>query len=361
MPVVHRYLIRQFLMYFAIVQTAVICIFVSVDYLSRLDSFLEAGMGLFRGFVFVALKIPFMVVQLTPVCSILCALILFGMMNRHNEVTALKSGGASLYWLLQPILLTGIVFSVFLFVMAEGVVPVTKAAANRIKRVEIKKRKMVTTSDTNIWLRGSRSITHIKHYDGTTKAIMGITVSYFDDGFNLVRRIDAAAGHFFGEEWTLTGGIEQVLDDKTGSYTVNPFKKKIERIEISPDDLKSVVKQSEEMSILELYRHVRKVEFEGYDATSYRVDLYAKTAFPFVCIIMIMLGTGISVRGKVRGGGLSVSVAYGIGVAFLYWVFHSFCISLGYGEMLPAFAAAWAANFIFTAAAAVILINAEWS
>ena len=48
-----------------------------------------------------------------------------------------------------------------------------------------------------------------------------------------------------------------------------------------------------------------------------------------------------------------------LGIAFLYWVFFSFCLSLGYGELLPPFIAAWAANLIFSSIALVLLLNAE--
>ena len=361
MPIIHRYLIKEFLKYFAIVQVAVICIFMAVDYLSRLDKFMEAGITLFRGLVFVSLKIPFMVVQLTPVCSILSVLIVFGIMNRHNEVTALRAGGAGIGHLLKPVIFTGLLFSVMLFTLAEGVVPLTQSAANRINQVEIRKRGEVTTRDTDIWLKGEGRITHIKFYDEARRLIQGVTLSFFNDAFRLVRRVDAREGVFQDGRWLLRGGIEQTLARDGVGYVIRSFDEQPEELDLSPGDLKTVVRSPEEMSMLELYHQIQRVESEGYDATRNRVDLFAKSAFPFVCLIMILLGTGLSVKGKVRGGTLSLSVAYGIGIAFCYWVFHSFCLSLGYGEMLPPILAAWITNVIFLGISAVTLINAEWS
>ena len=46
-------------------------------------------------------------------------------------------------------------------------------------------------------------------------------------------------------------------------------------------------------------------------------------------------------------------------VMFLFWIAHSFCMSLGYGGMLPPIFAAWVANFIFTCFAVFNLINVE--
>jgi lipopolysaccharide export system permease protein len=129
-------------------------------------------------------------------------------------------------------------------------------------------------------------------------------------------------------------------------------------LDFSVDDLKGVAVKSEELSFTTLREYIQKVTSEGYDATVYCVDLYAKLALPFVCIIMSLLGIGIALRSNVNDG-VVLGVAYGIGASFLYWIVMSFCMSLGYGGMLPPFLAAWSANFIFIALGGILLINAE--
>jgi lipopolysaccharide export system permease protein len=112
------------------------------------------------------------------------------------------------------------------------------------------------------------------------------------------------------------------------------------------------------MNVLELWDYIDTIESEGYDATSYRVDLQAKIAFPFVCIILCILGLGIGVNKKLKDS-LALVVALGIGVAFLYWTLYSFCLSLGYGGVLPPLVAAWTTNFVFLSAGVLNLLYAE--
>jgi lipopolysaccharide export system permease protein len=133
---------------------------------------------------------------------------------------------------------------------------------------------------------------------------------------------------------------------------------KVEDIDFLPEDLKRIAKKSEEMSFQELYHYVQDVEAEGYDATPYRVDLHGKFALPAACLILCIIGTGITLR-KNTNQGLSVPIIYGITVVFLYWISQSFCLSLGYGGLLPPVIAAWAANFIFACFAGFNLLNAE--
>ena len=89
-----------------------------------------------------------------------------------------------------------------------------------------------------------------------------------------------------------------------------------------------LVKKSEEMSFQELYHYVQDVEAEGYDATPYRVDFHGKFALPVACLILCIIGTGITLR-KNTPQGLSMTIIYGITVVFLYWISQSFCLSLG--------------------------------
>ena len=135
-------------------------------------------------------------------------------------------------------------------------------------------------------------------------------------------------------------------------------KEKVEKLDFVPEDLQRVAKKSEEMSYKELLLYIRDVEAEGYDATPYRVDLHGKFSLPVACLIICLVGVGIMVR-KISGRSFAVNIALGILVIFLYWISHSFCMSLGYGGMLPPVIAAWMSNFIFACLAIFNLLNAE--
>ncbi len=358
MSIISKYLTREIFKYIAIVMITVVGVYGAVDFFERIDNFMEAGLPFSRVFVFLIFKMPFITAQIIPVCILLAVLIVFGLMARNNEILALKSSGISVYQLLKPVLFLGFFFSIFLFLFSEVIVPVTIEKANKIWLKEVRKKAEVISREKNIWLKENHRITHIKYYDKSDQAIFGITLHYFDEKFRLIRRVDAKKGVFRNGRWTLYELMEQVLDIKTGEYKVVFHEERLEPLDLLPENLEIVVKKSEEMSFKELLAYIKKVESEGYDATAYKVDLYAKTAFPFVCLILCIVGMGIAVKGKIKEG-LAVGIAYGIGIAFFYWVFYSFCLSLGYGEMLPPVIAAWTANVVFLCFGVFNLLNAE--
>jgi lipopolysaccharide export system permease protein len=355
---IHRYLTKELLKYFCIVLTTVVGIYLAVDFFEKIDNFLDAKLPLSRAVVFFALRIPFIVAQVTPVGVLLSVLIVFGLMVRNNEIVALKGAGVSVYYLFKPVLVMGLIFSALLFFFSEVLVPMTMGRANKIWHGEVKKEPAVTSREKNIWIKGNRSIFHVTYFKPSDKTIFGVTLNYFDESFRLIKRVDAQKGVYKAGKWHLLNVVEQDLLKDDESYKVTHRAESPARLEFAPEDLSRVVKKCEEMTYGELSAYIREVEEEGYDATSYRVDLSAKLAFPFVCVIMSIVGYGFALWRKKKESFAS-SVVYGIGTAFLYWTLYSFCLSLGYGEMLTPMIAAWLTNAIFACLGTLMLLNTD--
>ena len=358
MNLINRYIITTIFKMFCLALLTVIGIFIAIDYLGTMDEFIKADISLGRALQYVLLKVPFICVQLMPIILLIAILIAFGVMSRNNELMILNASGISIYALLKPVLQVTVLFGLVLFYLSEAVVPITMVRANTIKYQEIRKKSHVTVKDRNIWIKSNRQITHIAYFNRTSHVIFGFTRYFFDNSFKLVRRIDAEKGEFVKGRWVLTNCMEQVLDKSQKAQRVTPHGRMIEDLQLQPEEFGQIIRESEEMSFQELLRYVRKVEHDGYDATTYRVDLYAKSAYPFIGIIMGLIGVGLTARRQLTKG-LPISISYGIGIAFLYWVFQSLCLSFGYGGILPPAVAAWTANIVFLCGGGLLLLNAE--
>jgi lipopolysaccharide export system permease protein len=277
-------------------------------------------------------------------------------MARNNEIVALRSCGVSTYSLVAPLLVGGFAFSVLLFFFSEVVVPITMFKANHIWNVEVKKR-IASFREKNVWIKGHRSIYHIDYFNPVDETISGVSLSFFNREFNLIKRVDAKTGIYKDGEWILKDCFEQIrLENGTYEMTF-PETLKL-KIDLSPESLKSIVKKSDEMSFKELAEYIRKIEAEGYDPTPYVVDRQAKVAFPFVCLVMTMVACAIALHKK-KGEGLAMGIAFGIGSAFLYWIVYSFCLSMGHNGSITPLLAAWLTNALFVAFSSLMLVHVE--
>jgi len=370
--IIHRYITESFAKYFCMVLVMVAAIYLSVDFLGRIDNFLEDGHGAGEILLFFVLKIPLIISQITPVAVLLSVLVVFGLMNKHNEITALKSGGVSVYYLLIPVFAVGLVVSVLLFVFSEVVVPISVSGANRIENA--RDPKVQTVLQKNIWLKSGKSIVHVKYFHPKDDALSGVSVYLLDADFNLSGRTDAVSAEYIQGTWVLHDCMEQKFDDSeiTGSppsdqplmqpmdedHGTRYYAQKEVDLGFSPEDFRGVAREPGEMSFAALGRYIARAEADGYDATRYRVNFHAKIAFPLVCLIMGLMAAAIALKGAVKDG-MAVGFAYGIIIAFIYWSAYSFCLSLGYGGVLPAWAAPWCANVLFGLAAGVMILGLE--
>lgn len=358
MSILFKYIIKEILKQFAVIATVVIVIYIAIDFFEKLDTFLKSGLPLSEFLSFFLLKLPLALVQITPVAVLIATLIVFGLMNRNNEITALKSCGLGIGALLKPAVITGTGFCLLLFILSEIVVPATIGQANLIWLKKVRHKLSTTVKQDDIWIKDGRIIIHINHYDPAQKTAFGISLNFFDETFKLSRRVDALRGSYSESQWVLQDVMEHRFDENGDIQEASTAAQLAVKLDIVPEDLGRAAKRSEEMGFFELRRHIKKIAGEGYGTALYQVDLHAKIAFPFVCLLMSLLGTGLGAARRTMGG-MAATIAYGIGISFAYWMVYGFALSLGYGSMLPPVAAAWSANIAFFLLAWTVLAKSN--
>ncbi len=356
MRILDKYIASQVLRTFGIIITAVIGIYLIVDFFDEIDDFMEVDITFGQALYVFLSKIP--ILQFLPVCVLLAVLIVFGLMRKNNELVALRSSGVSVYYLMRAVLVIGFSMSLFMFFVAEFIVPVVRSRGNQIWEEVSGKDRGISAVEKDIWVRGNHSILHISYFDPSKLSIHGISLNYFDDDFKNVRRIDAEKAVFKEGQWVFLNVMEQIWEKESGAHETKYHPEKSMALEFIPDDFKRVARRSEEMGFAELREYIQKVELEGYDATLYRVDLFDKATFPLICIIMCIIGSGIALRGNTKGS-IAVSIVLGICTAFLFRVTHGFCVSLGYGGLLHPLLAVTIPQLLFICVGMVILFNSE--
>ena len=358
MTILHRYIIKEIVKQLSLILIAVVFIYVVVDFFERADKFIKSDLSPLTTLTYFLLNIPFIISQLLPIGMLLAVVIVFSIMTKNNEIMALRTSGVSYANLLRPVLVLGAIASLGLFFFTDIIVPITSLRASQIWMEEIKGRSLIRARERNIWIKGHRKITHFSYYDPARQTAHGIAINFFDKNFKLIRKLDAEKAVFTNQAWHCFETVEQVYNATTDTYDILFHAEQAVTLEFIPQDLKQVVRKPSEMGFRDLLAYIRKVEKEGYDATAQWVDLYAKPAYAFVCLLMGVLGAGIALRQR-HNQGIFIGIAYGMLGAFLFWIFYSFSLSLGYGEMLPPVMAAWAANIVFVCLSFFIFMNVE--
>jgi lipopolysaccharide export system permease protein len=358
MRLLHRYIFTEIIKSFLLVLAAIGIIFFLIDFIERIDNFMETDLPFTRFIEYMLLKVPFIFSQILPICVLLAVLITFGLMIKNNEIMIIKGSGISIYFLLQPVLFFGIVSTIVMFILSEFIIPLTADEANYIWYKEIKNQKGHTSREKNIWIRGDGLIANIAFFHPGKQTAHGITLYFYDNNFKLIKRLDARNAYYKNDQWVFESPVNQILEVSGETKKVTYPDQLTLPLSFKPSDLVRVSKKSEEMSFSELKAYIEKVRKEGYDATIYQVDLYVKTAFPFICLIMSIIGSGTALK-QSKISGLAQPIVFGVVAAFFYWMMNSISISLGHAGQLPSFLAAWSTNIIFGSFGLLSLLKAE--
>ncbi|MEW5734691.1 MAG: LPS export ABC transporter permease LptG [Thermodesulfobacteriota bacterium] len=345
MKIIHRYVGFALFRQFALLLVAVVAIYVAVDFFEKIDDFMEARASLGSALLFFAYRVPAVLTQVMPVGVLLSALVVFGVMGRHNEIVAFRCCGGPARALALPAVVLGMVSGIAVFILSEAVVPYSAEKADEIWLGQVKKKSPRAGRENDIWFTAKGAVGHIGHVDRRAGlAAYDLTLTYLTPDFRLARRVDARKAVYEKGVWRLSDVTDQNFA-AGGLHVTYPKTQSVE-LSFSPEDLGRAVKKPDEMTYRQLSAYARRVAAEGYDDDALRSDLAAKISFPFVSLIMGVLGGCLSLR-RTRGDGLAANVLMGMGLAFSFWVVHSVSLSLGYAGRSPPLVAAWAADFLF--------------
>ena len=356
MRLLDKYIIKEYGRFFAITIVSLIALFLIVDFFEKIRMFLSNRASLVQMASYFLFSIPMIISLMLPAAILLTTLMTFSSLSRFSEIIAMKANGISLYRISAPALAFAGIIAVALFFFSELVAPPATQKARHIVKVEVQKQKTLGAfKQDELWYRSDNAIYNFKIFDVTKDTLRGVVINYITPDFTVQKRIDAEKAEWKNGQWVFHN-LLLTRFDSTNTPVLEWSKEKVIPLPEKPDDFKIMQNDAEKMGYFDLRRYVRKIQAEGYDATRYLVDLHGKLAFPFVTLILVMIGIAFSTRSE-RQGGLMQSVGIGIIVGFSYWIVHAFSMSLGRSGILPAIFSAWVTNIIFLAVGATLFFR----
>ena len=353
MKLLDKYILKEFFRFFIITFLSFIALFLIVDFFEKIRMFLSNSASISQMTSYFIFSIPMIISYILPPAILLATLMTFSSFSKFSEITAMKANGINIYRIILPILILSSIAAVFLFFFSELITPTSIQKTTHIVKIEVQKQKTFGFfKQGEIWYHGKNAIYNFKIFDTDKNILYGVTINYLNPDYTLMSRIDAQRAEWKNDQWLFYNLLTTHFDANNNPVLEWSKEKVITLIE-KPNDFKVMQKDAENMGYFELRKYVKKIQSEGYDVTKYLVELQGKIAFPLVTLIMVFIAVPFSIRSE-RSGGAMQSVGIGIFIGFSYWIVNAFCMSLGSSETLPAFLAAWLANILFSAIAALL-------
>jgi LPS export ABC transporter permease LptG/LPS export ABC transporter permease LptF len=355
--ILDRYIARAYLGKFALVVIAFWSLFVLVSFMDLFD---DIQVNKVKGIVvlhYFAFYSPQIIHLMTPVAVLVCVLVTFGVLSRRNEITAMKAAGISVYRVTLPALALAALGAGAMFAASEYVLP----PMNRVKERDFNVIKGRPPTSASLlerrWVLGSDN--RLYHYDymQTKPELTLYNLSVFDidpKRWDLRDRLHAARAAWNGVGYDLERGWRRTFGAEAAFRTFDDTRSR----EIEPPSYFEQEKQeADTLRFAELREHIDALEALGLDVVALQVKLHAKVAFPFVCVVMTLLGIPfafvVARRGALYGIGLSILIA------IVYWASLHIFDALGSSAVLPPMLAAWAPNLAFGAAGLYMMLTLE--
>lgn len=345
--ILSRYVTREYLKVFCLSLTGLIFIYVVVLFFQKVDLFIKHQASFWLIFEYLLYKIPEVIFQWTlPYAVLVATLLTLGTFSRHSEITAMKAGGVSLYRITIPLFIIALFVSFFSFLGNEYIVPLSNQKTRKLLSVKVRKEEQTSLfKNYKIWYHGDRGIFNIQLLDSKEKVLKGLTLYQFDDQFRCTQRIDAREAKWMDGKWKLYRGAIREFGEG-GTIRTIPYAELELNLSENWDSFQKIERKAGEMSYTELRDYIQKIQVSGYDATRYLTDLYAKLSYPFLNLIMVMIGIPFALKTG-RSGGIALGIGVSVMIGFLYGVTFYVFLSFGKSGVLPPLLAAWSPTFLF--------------
>jgi len=362
MRIITRYALKEYLIPFFYCMAAFSLIYLVLDIFDRFTDFIEAQIPLWQILFFYAHYLfavtgfaPFIVVVM-PVALLLGELYTLVNFARHNELTALRATGMSLYRLMFPFLLVGFCAALTCLVIQETIGPQATLWVKRFEAENIKKRPAQanmfmdflyhTGGDHRHWL--------VRIFDSRTPGrCKDVKITQDLKDGSLGEEMWADKAEWLDGKWWFFGLKTQKYDLRGepvgGPSKPSPYPIEKPDFKETPQDFLQELNQTDTLSSWDMYRYVaNRPNLSRTTRVRRHVDLHARLAMPWTCFVVILIGMPAVMTTSRKGALFTVLGA--IAVLFIFFFLVHLGMILGKRELLTPWLAGWLPNLIFLGA-----------
>ncbi len=357
MLILDNYILRRFVSLLVLILASFLVLTLVFLFFELLSDIIRNNISVITVGAYLLNMIPSMLYLVTPLSVLLAVLVAFGLMQKANEITAMKATGISIYRTLVPILGIATVLAGGLFLLDQWYLPYANKRVETLRNA-IKGKPPQTYLRPSKWIFGEsdpaarqddvRKIYYYEFYEPERNEFGGFSSFELNPhSFAITQRVYAARAHWEEnlQKWVFEKGWQRSFDGDTvkdfRQFEVSTFPE----ISEPPSYFKKEVRQYSEMNYDELRDYIRDLQQSGFDVVRLRVQLQKKIAFPLITLVMAILALPFALSAGRRGALTGVAVALLITVG--YYVTAGLFEAMGNVSQLPPLVAAWMPDVIF--------------
>jgi lipopolysaccharide export system permease protein len=348
MKILTKYLLKSLMLPLLYCMFGFTLIFIIDNLFDNFSDFLGSDVGAMEILYYYSLVLPPVIVLILPPCLLLAMLYSLSALTRHSEITAMRAGGVSIYRIVMPFIGIGLLAALVSGVLNEAVVPDSAYRAEQFLDYQKKDRMEETYFAQNIALKRDRHVWHIQKLDTRDYSMYNVElVEQREDNSDAVKYQAEKALWLDGRWWFMDVTVQHY--EPSGNLSGAPemiLQKEMRDLPETPATFMAEIKEPQYLSSREMMRYLDAQTGISDDARArLTVDLHARMAAPFVCLLIAIIGVPVGAhtgrRGAFAGILLALSLFFGI------YILQLISQALGKQEIIPAWLGGWLPIILF--------------
>lgn len=367
------YVLRNFVGTLLLILSSLLVLFVIFTYFELLSDIVRKKIPFLTQLEYLLNFLPSVLYQVTPLAVLLTVLVMFGLMQKSNEITAMKATGVSIYRTVVPILVIAAALAGCLFMLDQWYLPYANKRVETLRNLIKGKPAQTYLRPDRKWIFGeskkrpdgtqeNRKIYYYEAFDPDRNTFGSVSAFELDPhSFQMVKRVYASRARWAEhlQKWTFENGWQRSWVSPDDGDTHEDLRKfdvsTFSELNEPPSYFKKEVLQSSEMNYDELRRYIDDLQQGGFDVVRLRVQLQKKIAYPLITLVMAVLAVPFALSGGRRGALSGIVVALVIGVT--YFLTSGLFEAMGNVSQLPPLLAAWSPDLIFALTGGYLILK----
>lgn len=346
---------------------ALIVFFVVLHYVEWSDDFADSGATLAQVFgTYYPNFVPQIVQLISPLALFLASIYITGRLAQNLELAALQTSGVSLYRLMGPHLLLGVLVTGGMFYFNGWIVPHTNRTVLAFEREYLHETQRTDVSDVHQQNRPGQIVT-VGYYDEEDQTAHRVSLQRFAEsssgGQHLAARTDADQMKWVDSlgVWRLEDVEQRFFAPAAGGAPDTAETMRVRRVaemdttlQIYPRNFARTGRDVQAMTVPEADEYIAALRRTGAgEMNKPLVAYYNKFSYPLANLLLILVSVPLAAQR--RRGGQTARIALGLLTAFIYLALQKLTEPFGYAGDLAPMTTAWLPHAIFAAVALVML------
>ncbi|HNY16644.1 MAG TPA: LptF/LptG family permease [Treponemataceae bacterium] len=352
MKLLQRYLLQQFIPVCVVSLVFFVFLLELGDLFSNLWKYLANEVPLKSVLHVLWLYIPKCVSFSMPLAVLFASSYTMGMMYARNELTIIFTSGYPLHLLVIPLLVAGLILSLFMFYFEDRVVIHSLLQKNTENRRLIQQKESLSNANIVVLSKSGRVVYTADFYDDEEKKIFSLMIVSRDAKGAIQSVTKAPSASWNGSSWVFPSYLVYTVDPKDGGVSVSTSELP-ETFDESPETFRKNTTSVDELTAKDAKVYIEGVRKAGLPYAEQLSNYYKRFSFPLT--IFIVLFFSISLGGRFKKNILLMSLLLSLSVAVLYYIMQMVTMLLAKWEYISPLAGAWFPVVLFVFAGSAML------